>query len=109
MTDNINNMAVFPHVNPKLLDDLDHPKDFSQASPGWQCSSLELTKAIFFYNTSVTLVMMRDYSRGAVLLSKCNHPDIIDHVMKLKVYLDLCMGSTDLPRNLALIEDKCLK
>lgn len=103
---------VFPYMNPALLKDY-NPQDFeSHTSPGWQCTSFELAKAIFNYNSSVSLVMMNStaaHSKAGAMLAKCNHPDILDHVMKLKVYLDLYYGSADLPRNLALIEDKCLK
>lgn len=103
---------VFPYMNPALLNDFD-PQDFeSHTSPGWQCTSFELAKAIFHYNSSVSLVMINSagtHSKAGALLAKCNHPDILDRVMKLKVYLDLYFKSADLPRNLALIEDKCLK
>lgn len=105
---------VFPYMNPALLKEF-NPEDFeSHTSLGWQCTSFELTKAIFHYNTAVSLVMMNGQSnignnKAGAMLAKCNHPEILDHVMKLKVYLDLYFGNADLPRNLALIEDKCLK
>lgn len=99
---------VFPYMNPSLLKEL-RPMDFESHSSGWQGSSLELVTAIFHYNSSVVSLMMNSLSKAGVMLAKSNHPDIIDKTMKLKVYLDLCCGSPDLPRNLALIEDKCLK
>lgn len=100
---------VFPYMNPALLKEL-NAQDFESHTAGWQCTSLELTKAIFHYNTAVSLVMNgHSNNKAGAMLAKCNHPEILDHVMKLKVYLDLYFGNADLPRNLALIEDKCLK
>lgn len=100
-----------PQALPYFVPTLFNGQEFeSYSSPGWQLNSFELTKAIFGYNSAVCLVMMKPHSHTAGgVLAKCNHPDIMDHVMKLKVYLDLYFGNADLPRNLALIEDKCLK
>lgn len=106
---------VYPYTNPSLLKEFKAEAFESAASPGWQCHSFEVAKAIFHYNSSVSLVMQHQLvgsislTKAGALLAKCNHPEILDHVMKLKVYLDLCCGNADLPRNIALIEDKCLK
>lgn len=99
---------VLPYLSATQFSDCHRQDCEGHTSPAWQRNgSFELLKATFQYNASLSLMMMNNLNQAGVLLTKCN-PEILDHIMKLKVYLDLSCGNVDLPRNLALIEDKCL-
>lgn len=96
------------HTNPAIVDDCDALEFTRHTSPGWQVKTEDKARAIINYNHAVALLFRRPEGVPAVMAA-CHHPELMDHIMKLKVYMDHYNRDVNLPRNLAAIEDRCLK
>lgn len=97
---------LLPFISPAVLKDLTTQDLEQHATPGWLCTSLELAKAIFYYNGAVCSIMNENDLDAGRLLAQAFHPDIMSYVMKLKVYLDYNSRSPDLARNLTLLDHR---
>lgn len=88
MMDKIEVATIIHHVNPLLMARLNTEELERQPSPGWKCTTREYAKSIQQYNAVVCMLMVNGYSNAGRLVNLGFHPDVMDHVMKLKVYLE---------------------
>lgn len=70
----------------------------------WNITSLDAAQSILKYNLAVTLLLHGEIELARTVLNKCNHPIVLTHLKKMKVYMELLAGNVENCRTMIRID-----
>lgn len=92
------------YLEPKFIGDLKEDDFLKWASPDWNISSRSAAQAVLEYNLCVLHVLQGEIETAKILLNRCKHPIVLNHLKLLTFYLEMQAGNLDRCRMMIRID-----